>query len=182
VSRYVAFLRAINVGGRSLVKMTDLQRAFAVAGCKGARTFIQSGNVVFDVSDKDPEAVFQRIRSRIRKLMGTEPEVLFRSIRQLERIVKSSPFGRLVDEPLIKLNVVFLSGRPKKKPKLPSISVSERLEVVAIRNLEVFLASRRKESGFYGFPNNFVEKELGVAATSRNLSTVTKIVEFARRT
>jgi hypothetical protein len=50
-----------------------------------------------------------------------------------------------------------------------------------MRNRDVFIVSRRKKNGFYGFPNNFIEKELGVSATSRNWTTVTKIVEFARR-
>lgn len=50
-----------------------------------------------------------------------------------------------------------------------------------MKNLEVFIVSRRKKNGFYGFPNNFIEKELGVSATSRNWSTVTKIVAFAHR-
>lgn len=45
-------------------------------------------------------------------------------------------------------------------------------------NREVFIVSRRKKNGFYGFPNNFIEKELRVPATTRNWSTLTKIVEF----
>jgi hypothetical protein len=44
----------------------------------------------------------------------------------------------------------------------------------------VFVVSRRKTNGFFGFPNNFVEKELGVSATSRNWSTITKIIEFPK--
>ena len=43
---------------------------------------------------------------------------------------------------------------------------------------EVFVVSHRKKNGFFGIPNNFVEKELGVSATSRNWSTITKIIEF----
>ena len=50
-----------------------------------------------------------------------------------------------------------------------------------MKNLEVFIVSRRKKNGFFGFPNNFIEKELGVSATSRNWSTLTKIVEFVRK-
>lgn len=50
-----------------------------------------------------------------------------------------------------------------------------------MKHLEVFIVSRRKKSGFYGFPNNFIEQELGVTATSRNWSTITKIVALARQ-
>jgi hypothetical protein len=50
-----------------------------------------------------------------------------------------------------------------------------------MKELEVFIVSRRKKNGFYGFPNNFIEKELGVSATTRNWSTLTRIVELARK-
>jgi uncharacterized protein (DUF1697 family) len=93
MERYVAFVRAINVGGHASVRMADLKDAFAAAGCKGVRTYILAGDGSADV---------------------------FRSVRELERI------------------------------------------------------------GFYGFPNNFIEKELGVPATSRNWSTLTKIVALIR--
>jgi len=49
-----------------------------------------------------------------------------------------------------------------------------------MKNLDVFTVSRRKKDGFYGFPNNFIEQELGVVATSRNWSTVTRIAELVR--
>jgi len=74
-----------------------------------------------------------------------------------------------------------LSEKPRVKPKLPLVSVKEALEGIAVKNREAFIISRRKPNGFYGFPNNFIEQELGVTATSRNWSTVTKILDFARR-
>jgi uncharacterized protein (DUF1697 family) len=61
------------------------------------------------------------------------------------------------------------------------MSDKEAVEAIAIRNREAFIVTRQKPNGFFGFPNNFIEKELGVSATSRNWSTVTKIVDFARR-
>jgi len=61
------------------------------------------------------------------------------------------------------------------------LSSKEALEAIAMKSREVFIVSRRKKNGFYGFPNNFIEKELGVSATSRNWSTLTKIVEFVRK-
>jgi uncharacterized protein (DUF1697 family) len=60
------------------------------------------------------------------------------------------------------------------------VSEKEALEVIAIGDREVFVLSRRKKNGFFGFPNAFIEQELGVAATSRNWNTVTRIVKFAQ--
>jgi uncharacterized protein (DUF1697 family) len=76
--------------------------------------------------------------------------------------------------------VVFLSQKPVKKPTFPLVNAKEELTAVGMTDLEVFVVSRRKKSGFYGFPNTFIEKELGITATSRNWSTVTRLVQLAR--
>jgi uncharacterized protein (DUF1697 family) len=62
-----------------------------------------------------------------------------------------------------------------------STYVAQTLEAIAMKNMDVVIVSARKKNGFYGFPNNFIEKELGVSGTTRNWSTVMKIVELARK-
>jgi uncharacterized protein (DUF1697 family) len=175
MKQYIAFLRAINVAGHANVRMSDLKDAFAAAGCTGVRTYIQSGNVIFETPEENTAAVFQRVQLKLRDLLGDKPGLFFRKVRQVERIVRGAPFKRFEVEPGIKLYVAFLSRKPRSKPRFPLLSRKEALEAVAIKNLEVFIVSRRKKNGFYGFPNNFIEKELGVSATSRNWSTVTRV-------
>ena len=177
---YVAFIRAINVAGHAIIKMTDVRDTFVAAGCRNVRTYIQSGNVVFD-SKPDASGIVKKIRRRLRDITDEEPEILLRTIDEVEAIVERAPFKRYESDKALKLYVVFLSETPSKKPPLPLTHPKDALEVIAIEGREAFIVSRRKPNGFYGFPNNFIEKELGVAATSRNWSTVTKIVEFARR-
>lgn len=180
MKKSVAFLRAINVAGHATVRMSDLRDAFAAAGCKGVRTYIQSGNVVFEAPAADATAVLHKVRAKLRDLLGGEPEVLFRTAQEIGKIVATAPFRRLEARPGLKLYVAFLSRKPKKKPRFPLRSPPEALEAVGMSSREVFIVSRRKKSGFYGFPNNFIEKELGVRATSRNWSTVTKIADLLR--
>ncbi len=180
IMNYVAFIRAINVAGHAIVRMSDVRDAFIAAGCKNVRTYIQSGNVIFQLPQEDATTLFQRVRVKLRDLHGDEPGICFRTAGELERIVRGAPFKRFKAESHLKLYVTFLLRRPRSKPRFPLRSSQEALEAVAMNNLEVFIVSRRKKSGFYGFPNNFIEKELGVAATSRNLSTLTKIVELAQ--
>lgn len=67
MNKYAAFIRAINVAGHATVRMSDLRDAFTAAGCKGVRTYIQSGNVIFEASEENIAAVFQRVRARVRK-------------------------------------------------------------------------------------------------------------------
>jgi uncharacterized protein (DUF1697 family) len=123
------------------------------------------------------------MRVRLRDLLGGEPQMMTRTVRELERMEERAPFKQLKAEPDAKLYVAFLSQAPsrKPKPKFPMVLPKEGLEAIAMTDREVFIVSRRKKNGFYGFPNNFIEKELGVSATTRNWSTVTKIVEFLRQ-
>jgi uncharacterized protein (DUF1697 family) len=178
MSQHVAFLRAINVGGHASVKMTVFKRAFAAAGCKDVRTYIQSGNVLFDSGGKDPAILMKRVQARLRRLVGGEATVVCRTLRELQGIVKAAPFKRLAVDRDVKLYVAFLSQRPRRKPSLPIVVPKEGLEVVKAKGMEAFIVSRRKGSGMYGFPNGLVEKKYGVPATTRNWTTVTKVADL----
>ena len=178
MTKFVAFMRAINVGGHARVKMNVLKETFFSAGCQRVRTYIESGNVIFESPEEDMTAISEGVRTKLRQLLGEEPVVFFRTVHEVEAIVKGNPFRDFEAEPNTKLYVTFLAERPSSQPQFPLLSSKEALEAIAMKNLEVFIVSRQKKNGFYGFPNNFIEKELGVSATTRNLSTLTKIVEF----
>jgi uncharacterized protein (DUF1697 family) len=76
-------------------------------------------------------------------------------------------------------NSVRLRKKIERTLQDPLISATEKLEVFEVRDRAAFIVARRKKSGWFGFPNNFVEKELGVLATTRQVTTVRKIVDFA---
>lgn len=180
MTKYVAFLRAINVPGHASVRMSDAKEAFAAAGGKNVRTYIQSGNVLFEALEPDADWILKQIRSELQKLIGNEATVVLRKLHDIERMVQENPF-KDVDKALdAKLYVAFLASKPTTVPELPLHEPKECLQAIGLENLEVFIVSRRKENGFYGFPNNFIEKELGVLATSRNWNTVCKIAKLAQ--
>ena len=174
---HIAFLRAVNVGGRGIVKMTDLQKAFTAAGAKSVKTVIASGNVVFDA----PAAlgpVRDRIQQKVRTLLGADPEIAFRTLPYLERLIEVAPFGPLVNDRTVKLYVLFLVGKPKRLPVFPMTIPKEVIEVRGMFEQDALIVSRRKPNGLYGFPGLWTERELGVASTARNWTT---IVRIARR-
>lgn len=179
-STHVAFLRAINVGGHGLIKMSDLRDAFAEAGASGVKTYIQSGNVVFDAPGATAPLIVKRVHTRLRALLGEDPVVIYRSARALERTLAENPFKGAPADRAAKLYATFLLGKPKVMPTLPHVWEKEGVEVVAIRGLDLFVVSRPLKDGRYGFPNVPVEKALGVMATSRNTSTLAKVVQLAR--
>jgi uncharacterized protein (DUF1697 family) len=132
------------------------------------RTFQQAGNVVFESNLKKPLA----------KLLNTDLRAIVFTVDELTQIVKRDPFKR-IDRGDVMLCVVFLFDEPAQKPRLPLISRTDKLELIAIHDRAAFVVARRKKTGWFGFPNNFVEKQLGVTATTRQWSTVKKLIDFA---
>lgn len=177
MNQYVAFLRAINVGGRAKVKMNDLKHAFTQAGCKDVTTFIQSGNVLFTAPEPDTTSIMQNIQLNLNELLSADATVMYRTLREVKSLLNAAPFNAVPTSADIKLYVAFLAKKPTNKPTLPLHSEKEALEAIKLRNLNIFVVSRKKSNGMFGFPNNFVEKEFGVPATTRNWKTITKIAE-----
>jgi uncharacterized protein (DUF1697 family) len=177
---HVAFLRAINVGGRAVVKMADLKVAFERAGCRNVRTFIASGNVLFDAPARLPSALKARIAGELLRLVGKEPGVCYRTLDELDALIETDPFRNHLGDNTRMPFVAFMDRVPAKVPKLPVRLEKECVEIAAIHAADMLIVSWRKPNGMFGFPNACVEA-LGVTATSRNWNTVTRVVQFARR-
>ena len=165
---YVAFLRGINVGGKKVIKMEDLTGVFVALGFKNVRTFIQSGNVIFDAAEASSQVLVGKIEKKLLKSLGHEVTVILRTIDHLKDIVRRNPFKKIEPAADVVMFVTFLSDEPNRKLKLPLTFAKENLEVFDIRDCNAFILSRRKQNGWFGFPNNFIEKELGVPAITRN--------------
>lgn len=181
MTRYIAFLRKINVGGKNLMKMDELTRIFTAAGFKNARTYIQCGNVIFDSTSANEVGLRKKIERALRQALGYEVTVILRSLREIEAIVKRNPFRKIKTDGDVMLCVVFLADEPKHKPGLPLASKTEKLEVFEVKDRAAFIIARRKQAGWFGFPNNFAEKELGVLGTTRQWSTLNKLLKAAER-
>ena len=111
--KYVALLRGINVGGKNKVAMADLRQTFEDAGYENVRTYINSGNVLFE-TDADPQGLEDSIEQALESRFGMDLVVVVRSHRQLKNVVDKAPdgFGREPD--LYHSDVVFL-----KRPLTP---------------------------------------------------------------
>lgn len=161
--------------------MEHLASVFAGAGFRNVRTYIASGNVIFDSRSADPKSLVKRIERALTQEFGHEITVIVRRVSDLEQLVKFDPFKGAEARPELMLFVVFMRETKASKPRLPIVSLTEKLELFAIRDGAAFIYAHRKSSDWFGFPNNFVEKELKTVATTRNWSTVKKIVLFAKK-
>ena len=171
VIKYFAFLRGINVGGRVL-KMDLLTKYFVSLGHKDARTFIQSGNVIFTSKEKDAGALVDRIEKKLLKEVGYEVPAFLRSEAELEALVKLDPFKKL--KPDAKPYVTFL--REELKIGFPHISEKDGVKIWGARKTDLFCQALPLKGGKWGFPNVYIEKQFKVPATTRNWNTVTKIL------
>ena len=178
--KYVALLRAVNVGGKNLVKMDALRGVFDAAGLKNVRTFQQAGNVVFESNAKNPASIARKIEKLLSESFKAELRAIIFTVDELARIAKQDPFKR-VGLGDVMLCVAFLADTPAQIPKLPLRSTTDKLELISLDDRVAFVVARRKKTGWFGFPNNFVEKQLGVTATTRQWSTLKKLIAFAEK-
>jgi uncharacterized protein (DUF1697 family) len=179
--KYVAFLRSINVGGRNLIKMKDLKQVFHSMGLANVQTYIQSGNISFDSESDNLEFLKDAIESHILSQLECKVNVLIRTYNYINQLVRTNPFRSHDTGQKTKCYVCFLDNEPKICPGLPLINHKERLELIRLDKFEAFILSK-EVNGRFGFPNNFIEKELNVISTARNWTTLNRIVEHIEKT
>jgi uncharacterized protein (DUF1697 family) len=110
MSRYVALLRGINVGGNNLIKMAALKASFETLGFRDVATYIQSGNVLFAASEAGAAKLALRIEAALAATFGYEASVVLRSHKELQAIVARAParFGAQPDK--YRYDVIYLKA------------------------------------------------------------------------
>lgn len=172
MNKYVAFLRAINVGGTTIIKMTDLRRMFESFGLENVETYIQTGNVIFESEERKASILEGRIERQLEEALGKQIRLFVRTMREVVAMAEECPFHPKDGETAY---VAILAKKPDKKSCNTLISLRSQADDFAINGREVFILRRDREKSV--FSNNLVEKVLGVAGTSRNLTTIKKLAE-----
>jgi uncharacterized protein (DUF1697 family) len=172
--KYVAFLRGINVGGHHIVKMENLRELFAAMNFENVGTYIQSGNVIFEAPEKDSEILGEKIERELQKAFGFEIKVMPRAFAELEEIVRQNPFRETAADATVYIS--FLSAAPDEKLRDSLLDLETDFEVFRFKNREMYYLRRPDNPAKELFSNNFIEKRLRVAATTRNITTLDKIL------
>ncbi|GAB5398873.1 MAG: DUF1697 domain-containing protein [Aureisphaera sp.] len=169
----IVFLRGINVGGHKKIKMADLRDMLTSLGFETVQTYIQSGNVVLQTSEANPETI---IENGILDTFGWEVPVFVKTPLEIEAVLAQCPFSE------------------EKKEKsyfslLHAVPTSENIELasqISYPNEEFHITDQciyfycATGFGKAKLSNNWFEKKLGVSATARNYRTLTKMLELAR--
>ena len=172
--RYIAFLRAVNVGGRK-VEMAKLRKAVEDAGFEEVATYIASGNLFFDSSLRSKAKIVDALEAAMRDGFGFEVPVALRTVPELEAVVDSNPFEGWSKSDDHRLLVNFHMG---KVPKLevPSTSPKGTVELVGATSGETFTVAH-VVGGKWG-----TEKWPKTGdATTRFWHTTAKILEAAKK-
>jgi uncharacterized protein (DUF1697 family) len=174
MSMHVALLRGINVGGRNMVAMSDLRTLFEALGFEGARSLLQSGNLVFQ-SDRLTGAALERLlEAETAKRLDVSADYVVRSAVEWRKIVARNPFAKEAKDDPSHLLVMFLKTAPPAKnveALQAAIKGPERVRCDGKHLYAVYPAGigRSKLTG------TFIEQKLGSRGTGRNWNTVIKL-------
>jgi uncharacterized protein (DUF1697 family) len=172
---YISLLRGVNVGGTSL-SMKSLVELYDSMGLKDAQSYIQSGNVLFNASEKDVSRISFGIEAEIARRFKMHVKVIIRTQHELKKVLASNPFAEWQ-----KTYVTFLAVKPA--PELIASLTSSKTTTDEFRVLgrEIYLYC----PGGYGktvWSNAFFEKKLHLNATTRNWKTLTALYEVSTST
>ena len=175
---YVALFRGINVGGNNILRMKDLIALLETLDAYAVKTYIQSGNVVFQHQEDDAARLSGRISAAVKASHGFEPRVLLLDAATFSRAVVANPYPQAESEPKT-VHLYFLASRPRN-PNLQLLNSlkkdSEQFELTD----KVFYLHAPDGIGRSKLAER-VERALGVAATARNWRTVSRIKAMIER-
>jgi uncharacterized protein (DUF1697 family) len=177
MNSYVALLRGINLGGKTILPMKELAPMFSAMGCAAVKTYIQSGNVLFRSTSSTAARIPTEIPALIEQRFSFRPPVVLRAAKALSEVAQQNPFLQR-GEDASALHVMFLSA-------LPEVSKVALLEPSRFAPDE-FVVLGQEVYLFY--PNgmgksklgiNYFEKKLSVVATARNWNTTLKLISLS---
>jgi uncharacterized protein (DUF1697 family) len=181
MARYIAFLRAINVGGHT-VKMDVLRQHFEALGFSNVETFIASGNVVFETTVKNTRTLEKKIEQQLRAELGYEVATFIRTEAELAAIAKYQPFHPAQMESATAFNIAFLAEPLDAALQKKLFALKTDIDDFHVQGREVYWLCRRKQSEST-FSNAVLEKTIGRATTIRGVNTIHKMAtKYAAKT
>jgi uncharacterized protein (DUF1697 family) len=175
---YIALLRGINVSGHKMIKMDELKRVLCALNFSNIRTYIQSGNIIFETEKQDSTFLEKQIGEIIFKNFGFSIPAVIRNREELEKIHKKNPFLGKRNEPVDKLHVTLLSEEPDPlylKKMEGSLFLPDEF-VISGREVYLFCPNGY---GRTKLTNTFFENRLKLTATTRNWKTIETMLKMS---
>jgi uncharacterized protein (DUF1697 family) len=175
---YIAMLRGINIGPHKRVKMEKLRASCEGLGLQKVKTFIQSGNVVFQAGKQSLASASKKIEERIVTDFGFSVDVISRSQDEMGKIIRGNPLLKERGIDRSKLHVAFLSDTPAPEAvkKLESLTIKPDEVRVVGKEIYLYFPNGVSGSSLWKHP---LDRVLSVPVTMRNWSTVNALYEMA---
>jgi len=179
MNKYIVLLRGINVSGKKLIKMKELQQHLLSIGFTNVKTYIQSGNIILETCLVDIKEIKSQINNLLQNIYGFTVEIFITDSNYIQKSLDNNPFleyknqnkvylGFLVDIPNDeKLNILIIEYKTNK--------FGEELFKIIDNTLYFYLPNGQANSKF---SNNYFEKKLGISITTRNINTCNKLIEL----
>ncbi len=164
---YIALVRAVNVGGTGKLPMSELKKMCEAAGFTKVKTYIASGNVIFQ-SSKSEDQVNKALKTKIEAYIGRPVIVLVRTAAEMAAVASCNPFPKVSGSEVL---AIFLDGAPPADCLMRAIG--NKTEQLRIGTREIYV----------WYPDGIGDSKLRIPAgkngTARNLNTVAKLAELA---
>jgi uncharacterized protein (DUF1697 family) len=177
MTTYIAFLRGMNLGKRN-VKMDELRKIFSELKFENVRTYIASGNVIFDTKEKDEKKLTAMIEKHLQESLGYEVFVMLRARAELEKALSENPFKDVATRGTY---ISFFAEAPPKAAAKEIEKRSSETEIFKFKGRELYMAFHVGFSDSLFFKKNDYEKLLGMKATNRNINTPVKILAMLEK-
>ncbi len=177
MSQYVALLRGINVGGKNLIKMTELKICFEQQGFRDVTTYIQSGNVLFKSGESAPAKLTRRIESVVAETFNCRASVVLRSQKQMRDIVERAPQGFGAHPAKYRYDVIFLKEPLTASTAMKSVLTRQGVDQ-AHAGIGVLYFSRLISKASQSQLSRLVSLPIYKSMTIRNWNTTTKLAQM----
>lgn len=173
---FIAILRGINVGKNRKVLMADLKILLSNFGLSNIRTYIQSGNVIFDCNSLNESDLANKLKQLISEKFGFTIPVIIRSAEEFQELYINNPF--LSNSEIEQLHLTFLAEEPQAAhlSKINALAFSP--DEFSVIGQDVYIKCAGGKYSDTKLSNSFFESKLKLSATTRNWKTVEKLVEL----
>ena len=175
MSTYIALLKGINVGGHKKVPMAELRELLSQSGFENVRTYIQSGNVILQSSEKSNQKIEKTVKEAITNYFGFEVSVLVKTRQDLQRIFNNSSFSE--DKKKASYFIMLHNTPDNELVKIASEKIYEGETYQIIEDCIYYYSANG--FGQSKFDAKFFERKLNTFATARNYNTMVKLLSLS---
>ena len=172
MTKYIAFLRVINVGGHT-VKMDQLKKLFESLELSNVETFIASGNVIFEANIKNASTLEKKIADYLEKELGYGVDTFVRTIQEVIEIEKQCPFTPKKKDDNVYISFLHETLDKEKTDTLRALK--NKNNNFALIGKEIYWLRLNRDDSI--FLKSSLEKLLKVSSTNRNITTINKIIQ-----